>query len=511
MAAPNGITWGNEVTGSTNNAGKIGIYTSVSSSATSSTVSIEVWYWSKWSISDSTNTYYFNNNATTATTSMGAVAISHTVDTSWSTSNQTKLGSYTYTYNRGASAVSYNCAAKFTGIEKNGEDNVMSATTSYTIPATTATYTVSYNANGGSGAPSSQTKYHGTNLTLSSTKPTRTGYTFQGWGTSATASVATYSAGGTYTSNASVTLYAVWKANTYTVTYHENGATLGSTASNTATYNSNFMTTKNGFIRSGYTFNGWNEKADGTGTVWNLDSPGVYESGTYWNWTYTSNIVLYAQWKAKTIKVTFNKNDNSGETLSQEFTYGVSGNKFGYNTDGTLKWGDNSGQFGNWDRAGYTLLGWGWNSTAISAAFHTYADVTDDFIFTYGNINLYAVWRENVYTVSFDANGGTTSTASKSVIYNSTYGELPIPTREGYEFIGWYTKKTSGTQITSNTTVTITANQTLYAHWKVMNVSYFKSNGDYVLCYTYVKTGGTWKPAIMHKKIDGTYKQSIIN
>ena len=62
---------------------------------------------------------------------------------------------------------------------------------------------------GGSGAPASQTKTHGVTLTLSSTKPTRSGYTFKGWSTSSTATSASYSAGGSYTTNASATLYAV--------------------------------------------------------------------------------------------------------------------------------------------------------------------------------------------------------------------------------------------------------------------------------------------------------------
>ena len=75
------------------------------------------------------------------------------------------------------------------------------------------TYTITYNANGGSGAPSNQTKTHGTALTLSSTVPTRTGYTFQGWATSSTATTAAYQPGGSYTNNASVTLYAVWEKN----------------------------------------------------------------------------------------------------------------------------------------------------------------------------------------------------------------------------------------------------------------------------------------------------------
>ena len=74
-----------------------------------------------------------------------------------------------------------------------------------------ANYSVDFDANGGSGAPSSQTKTHGVNLTLSNTKPTRTNYTFQGWATSASATSAAYQPGATYTGNGNVTLYAVWK------------------------------------------------------------------------------------------------------------------------------------------------------------------------------------------------------------------------------------------------------------------------------------------------------------
>ena len=79
------------------------------------------------------------------------------------------------------------------------------------------TYTVSYNANGGSGAPAAQKKTHGVNLTLSSTKPSRTGYDFVGWSTSKNGAVA-YSAGAAYKNNSSVTLYAVWRIKTYTIT-----------------------------------------------------------------------------------------------------------------------------------------------------------------------------------------------------------------------------------------------------------------------------------------------------
>lgn len=78
---------------------------------------------------------------------------------------------------------------------------------------TANTYAVKYNANGGSGAPGQQTKTYGVTLTLSSTKPTRTNYTFKGWGTSSGSTTVAYAAGGSYTANASVTLYAIWELN----------------------------------------------------------------------------------------------------------------------------------------------------------------------------------------------------------------------------------------------------------------------------------------------------------
>lgn len=78
-----------------------------------------------------------------------------------------------------------------------------------TVPALPS-YTVSYNANGGTGAPSAQTKWYGSTLKLSSVAPSRSGYIFQGWATSSTGAVA-YQAGANYTANAAATLYAVWK------------------------------------------------------------------------------------------------------------------------------------------------------------------------------------------------------------------------------------------------------------------------------------------------------------
>lgn len=85
------------------------------------------------------------------------------------------------------------------------------AKTTVTIPK--ISYTITYNANGGTGAPSSQTKGYGDALTLSTTVPTRTDYNFLGWNTKADGTGTTYGAGSTYpaTSNADATLYAKWE------------------------------------------------------------------------------------------------------------------------------------------------------------------------------------------------------------------------------------------------------------------------------------------------------------
>ena len=69
------------------------------------------------------------------------------------------------------------------------------------------------------------------------------------------------------------------------------------------------------------------------------------------------------------------------------------------------------------------------------------------------------------FTVTFNANGGSVDTSSKSVTNGSTYGTLPTPKRSGYTFQGWFTAASGGSKITSSSTVNLSANQTLYAHW----------------------------------------------
>ena len=93
-------------------------------------------------------------------------------------------------------------------------------------------------------------------------------------------------------------------------------------------------------------------------------------------------------------------------------------------------------------KTGYTFGGYytatnGGGTQLINAS----GNITSSFTNTLynNNVTLYAKWSVNNYTVTFNANGGSVSTASKSVTYGSTYGNLPTPTRNGYTFIGWFT------------------------------------------------------------------------
>lgn len=95
-----------------------------------------------------------------------------------------------------------------------------------------------------------------------------------------------------------------------------------------------------------------------------------------------------------------------------------------------------------------------------------------------GNASYTANATANTYTLTFNANGGTTSIASKSVTYNSAYGTLPTPTRTGYTFNGWYTAASGGTKKTSSSTYSTIGNSTLYAQWSPITYTIaFNSNG----------------------------------
>ena len=84
----------------------------------------------------------------------------------------------------------------------------------------------------------------------------------------------------------------------------------------------------------------------------------------------------------------------------------------------------------------------------------------------------------NMHSVYFDANGGTVGTEYIKIPYNSAFGELPKPNRNGYIFDGWYTAADNGEKITEDSIMTMLTDITLYAHWTVNTyVVTFDANG----------------------------------
>lgn len=148
------------------------------------------------------------------------------------------------------------------------------------------TYKITFNANGGSGGPGSQTATEGKALTISSTKPTRTGYTFSKWNTNSDGSGTTYNPGGSYTFKAADTLYAIWTINKYTISYDANGGS-GAPSAQTKTYGTALTLSSTKPTRSGYTFLGWSTSK--TATVQ------TYNSGA--SYTTNAGATLYAVWE----------------------------------------------------------------------------------------------------------------------------------------------------------------------------------------------------------------------
>ena len=297
------------------------------------------------------------------------------VDASKSVDNESGIAKYEYSIDNGtyysSSASSYN----FTNLSHGSHtfsvritDIAGNVNSISKVASVTLTYAINYNANGGSGAPGSQTKTHDTNLTLSSTKPTKTGYTFLGWSTSATGSVV-YNAGGTYSANVGVTLYAVWQVNTYTITYNANGGS-GAPDGQRYTYATsgsiNLSSAKP--TRTGYTFLGWSLSSSATGAS--------YSAGQAWNRSNASNYTLYAVWQVNTYTITYNANGGSGAPGSQSYTYATSG---AINLSSTKP-----------ARTNYSFLGWSTSSSATSASYSAGQAWNRN---NASNYTLYAVWR----------------------------------------------------------------------------------------------------------------------
>ncbi len=265
---------------------------------------------------------------------------------------------------------------------------------------TANTYIVKYDANGGSGVPANQTKTYGQTLTLSSTKPTRSGYTFKNWNTKANGTGTSYSAGASYTANAAVTLYAQWTQNvptTYTLTYNANG---GSGVPSSQTGNGSITLSSAKPTRSGYTFLGWTTNASAT--------TAQYQPGASYN--LTANTTLYAVWKkidtTTAYTLTYNANGGTGAPAAQ------TGN------------GNITLSSAKPTRSGYAFLGWATKASATAAQYQPGAS----FNLT-ANTTLYAVWKKVETPPAAQPTVTIRNyTANKSVDYKTTMTFTAITT-----------------------------------------------------------------------------------
>ena len=310
------------------------------------------------------------------------------------------VGTHTYEDGTSVSISAYPYTGyEFSSWSINGIGNASySSSTSVTVSGkdweacavfTKATYTISYNANGGYNAPSSQTKTHGTTLTLTTSKPSRSStsastgytvtynynggsgstssaqaadyytYTFKNWNTNSSGTGTSYSSGGSYTTNASATLYAQW-----TSTLIDGDVTL-------PTPNS----------RTGYTFDGWYTSTSYTTKAGNAGA----------SYTPSSSLTLYAKWTGNSYTVTYNGNGaTSGSMSASSHTYG---------TSSALS----ANQF---VKSGYKFLGWSTSSTATTATYTDGQSVSTLTSTSGGNVTLYAVWEQSGNVISvYDSDG----------------------------------------------------------------------------------------------------------
>lgn len=369
------------------------------------------------------------------------------------------------------------------------QDNVGNISAAKPFTVSSIKYGVTFNANGGSGTMARQDIINNTGTALTKNTLAKTGYTFSGWNTATNGSGTSYKDGQTVIINSDITLYANWAPNTYTVVFNANEGT-GTMANESMTYDTASVLTANAFTCTGYTFSGWNTKADGSGTSYadKVSVKNLAESGT---------VTLYAQWKAHTGTVTYNANggrigttSKSGWSVSKDGTILLDGKIYralnGQVDDGILVYGskydlanvDNQTWL-NLSRTGYHVKpGAQWNTRAdgTGTSFEQDTEYTaQQFIPALETTNnatatVYANWEPNVYDIVFDANTGTGTMPNESMTYDMAKAlTTNAYTKKGYTFAGWNTKADgSGTKYADKESVKNLAESdtvTLYAQW----------------------------------------------
>jgi hypothetical protein len=315
---------------------------------------------------------------------------------------------------------------------------------------TAKTYAVTFNANGGTGAPASQTKIHGTNLTLSSTAPTRatvgsTQYTFAGWNTAANGTGTSYAAGATYTLNAALSLFAQWTVTnlTWTITWNANGGTGGgSTTQNRGVSH----TAPPPGTRDGFNFSNWRNPATGFDILYTVNDGGTFNP--------TSDLTFGAVWSAITYPVTYNANGGTGAPASQTKIHGTN-----------LTLSSTAPTRATVGSTQYTFAGWNTAANGTGTSYAAGATYTLN-----AALSLFAQWTETTltWTVTWNANGGTgggDTTRARGLAHTA-----PLVTRTGFNFSSWRHPASGDLlySVGSQGTFTPTSSLSFFAQWSAI-------------------------------------------
>ena len=366
-------------------------------------------------------------------------------------------------------------------------------------------YYIYFNPNGGTGNIEEIDSEYDASVTLPNAEGfTRTGYYVERWQTEAgtfTAGVGTSAAGTQFefgatalAQNIGQTLYAVWKPNDVTINFNANGG--NGTTTQTAKYDTVIaIRDGTGFTRTGYSVTGWQTEA-GTFTA----GSGTSAAGTQYEITDTYLIqnlpeTLYAVWEPNNVTVTFNANGGSGSATQSAL----------YDNNITLRNGSGFSRTGYYIEKWQTLPGTFTAGVGTSAAGIQYNFGTTDFVQNFAT-PLYAVWKPNSVTITFNANGGSGS-ATQSALYDNGImlrGSAGF-SRTGYYVARWQSQQGSfstisgtsaaGTQYEiGETDLVQNFPTTLYAVWKPITYTFvFNANGGSGYMSNSVHTYGNGK------------------
>jgi uncharacterized repeat protein (TIGR02543 family) len=319
-------------------------------------------------------------------------------------------------------------------------------------------HNVTYEEHGGTTVPDA-TFVSGGTVTLPA-KPTRAGYTFDGWFTAQTGGT---EYGSTSTPpDGNLVVHAQWTRDPFTVTYQEYG---GTTVSDSEFVSGGTVTLPANPTRAGYTFDGWFTAQTG---------------GTEYGSTSTppdGNLVVHAQWTQISANTVFSVTyQEHGGTTVPDATF-VSG--------GTVTLPANP------TRAGYTFDGWFTEETDGTKYNSTFSP-TDE------NVVVHAQWTQIPFSVTFEEHGGTT--VSDATFVSGGTVTLPAdPTRAGYTFNGWFTAQTGGTKYNSSFSPS-NGNLVVHAQWTQIpsnsfTVTFEEHGGSTVSDATFVSGGTVALPA----------------